>query len=302
MGKMDTTDCELIHGDCLGAMAGMGDGAVDCIVTDPPYLYLTHRLDRAFDIPAFAREAGRVLAPDGLIAYFGRGAMAADMSVALRAQGLRFLEEVVWDKRYISSPMPPILRRHEMVHIYGKGGGRILPYRVPIEEEAMHDPGRCLTLLRRILKGLNGGARKREAVLQGLLSALETKVSEISREVGGREKRYVLGSEGVSMVHSAATMEDEYICAARALVHGGKPVSIQGHTVPRGAARRHPTEKPVGLLRALIGLCCPAGGTVLDPFMGSGSTGEAARGMGRGFVGVEIDGEYFGKAKARLGG
>ena len=54
----------------------------------------------------------------------------------------------------------------------------------------------------------------------------------------------------------------------------------------------HPTEKPVEVLRPLIEYACPPGGTVLDPFAGSGSTAEAARLTGRKAILVEADERY----------
>ncbi|MGH2852628.1 MAG: DNA-methyltransferase [Solirubrobacteraceae bacterium] len=51
----------------------------------------------------------------------------------------------------------------------------------------------------------------------------------------------------------------------------------------------HPTVKPIDVMRWLIRLACPEGGTVLDPFMGSGTTGCAAVLEGRRFVGIELD-------------
>lgn len=54
----------------------------------------------------------------------------------------------------------------------------------------------------------------------------------------------------------------------------------------------HPTEKPVGILDPLIRYACPPGGTVLDPFAGSGSTAEAARLSGRNAVLIEADERY----------
>jgi site-specific DNA-methyltransferase (adenine-specific) len=54
----------------------------------------------------------------------------------------------------------------------------------------------------------------------------------------------------------------------------------------------HPTAKPVGLLDPLIRYACPPGGTVLDPFAGSGSTAEAARLSGRKAVLIEADERY----------
>jgi len=62
--------------------------------------------------------------------------------------------------------------------------------------------------------------------------------------------------------------------------------------------RLHPTEKPVALLERLLKKCPP--GCVLDPFMGSGSSGEACLKQGRPFVGIEIDERYFEIACKRI--
>ena len=57
--------------------------------------------------------------------------------------------------------------------------------------------------------------------------------------------------------------------------------------VAHATGREHPTEKPVGIFDPLIRYACPPGGTVLDPFAGSGSTAEAARLTGRKAVLIE---------------
>jgi len=62
----------------------------------------------------------------------------------------------------------------------------------------------------------------------------------------------------------------------------------------------HPTQKPVSALQPLIEAFCPPGGLVLDPFAGSGLTGEAAFLAGRRFVGIELDPNYHAAAAARL--
>ena len=64
----------------------------------------------------------------------------------------------------------------------------------------------------------------------------------------------------------------------------------------------HPTQKPVDILKPLIEYSCPPGGTVLDPFMGSGSVGVAALQLGRRFIGVEVDPKYFELARQRIAG
>lgn len=68
----------------------------------------------------------------------------------------------------------------------------------------------------------------------------------------------------------------------------------------RGADNAHPTVKPTDLMRYLCRLVTPPGGTVLDPFMGSGSTGKAAVLEGLSFIGIEREAEYVEIAKARI--
>jgi site-specific DNA-methyltransferase (adenine-specific) len=62
----------------------------------------------------------------------------------------------------------------------------------------------------------------------------------------------------------------------------------------------HPTVKPTALMQYLCRLITPAGGVVLDPYMGSGSTGKAAVKEGFGFVGCELDEDYFLIASQRV--
>ena len=62
----------------------------------------------------------------------------------------------------------------------------------------------------------------------------------------------------------------------------------------------HPTVKPTDLMAYLVRLVTPPGGTVLDPFMGSGSTGKAAMREGFRFIGIERDLDYFAIAEKRL--
>ena len=63
----------------------------------------------------------------------------------------------------------------------------------------------------------------------------------------------------------------------------------------------HPTAKPVELYTWLIERYCPAGGTVLDPTFGSGNSGAAAEALGRHYIGIEKDPEFFEKAAKNLG-
>ena len=68
----------------------------------------------------------------------------------------------------------------------------------------------------------------------------------------------------------------------------------------RGDGNMHPTVKPTELMRYLCRLVTPPGGVVLDPFMGSGSTGKAAVLEGFDFIGIERDPAYHAIAEQRI--
>ena len=63
----------------------------------------------------------------------------------------------------------------------------------------------------------------------------------------------------------------------------------------------HPTQKPVALIEWILKYYSKEGDTVLDPTMGSGTTGVACKNMGREFIGIEKDKEIFENAKKRIG-
>ena len=67
-----------------------------------------------------------------------------------------------------------------------------------------------------------------------------------------------------------------------------------------GERENHPTQKPLEIIERMVLASCPEGGTVLDPFMGSGTTAAAAVLHGRRFVGFELNPEYFRIVEKRM--
>ena len=63
---------------------------------------------------------------------------------------------------------------------------------------------------------------------------------------------------------------------------------------------KHPTEKPLAMMRHIIEASSREGATVLDCFMGGGTTGKAAQELGRDFIGIEKDAKYFAQARRRI--
>ena len=83
-------------------------------------------------------------------------------------------------------------------------------------------------------------------------------------------------------------------------IRGSRDSSILKFNPVHPKARHHPTEKPVTLLEYLIGKITDSSQTVLDPFMGSGTTGVACANLGRKFIGIEIEKKYFDIACERM--
>ena len=81
---------------------------------------------------------------------------------------------------------------------------------------------------------------------------------------------------------------------------GKRPTDIIRQTRVPANKLLHPNEKPVDLLAELINKCTKNGSTVLDCFMGSGSTGVACVNTGRKFIGIELDEHYFNVAEQRI--
>jgi len=93
------------------------------------------------------------------------------------------------------------------------------------------------------------------------------------------------------------TSRKQFASSGRTMVHGEW---IETNSEPLPRKNTHPTVKPTALMRYLCRLITPTGGTVLDPYMGSGSTGKAAVSEGFDFIGCELDEEYYKIATARI--
>jgi site-specific DNA-methyltransferase (adenine-specific) len=99
---------------------------------------------------------------------------------------------------------------------------------------------------------------------------------------------------------------DNAVMAARAS-HKETPIDFENYpddilhfNIEMGSSRFHPTQKPVALMEYLVKTYTNEGETVLDFTMGSGTTGVAAKNLGRSFIGIELDDTYFNIAKERI--
>jgi site-specific DNA-methyltransferase (adenine-specific) len=97
----------------------------------------------------------------------------------------------------------------------------------------------------------------------------------------------------------AAAMVDAQSEGASRFFYCAKAAPSERDAGLEGVRNSHPTVKPVDLMRWLVRLAVPVGGSVLDPFTGSGTTRLAAIAEGRQFVGIEQSPEYIEIAAGR---
>ena len=105
-------------------------------------------------------------------------------------------------------------------------------------------------------------------------------------------------NDGLDAFQAKATASSEFRPNHAEKAEQGEDGNPYGRWKPE--KNNHPTVKPTDLMRYLVTMVTPKGGTTLDPFMGSGSTGRGAKLGGFNFVGIELDPEYFVLAKARI--
>lgn len=314
---------KIYNEDCQMGIKRIPDNSVDCILTDPPYLYLKNqKLDRPFDEQALFSEFKRVLKPTGFVVMFGRGTSFYRWNTILAELGFEFKEEIVWDKSYTSSPLMPLSRVHETIVIYTKNGGFINKVKVPYLEMKGHDIDGICQDIKRMRSILNNTTS-----LNNVLAYLEDNKKYLDKDVV--DKYNVSRQPGVKQIDRAAAVvssiengmneksiirsdryDNDKFCktgviaanqpktgdrccnAINSITQGMNEKSIIREPGNRYKAI-HPTQKPVRLLERLLALTTQPGDVVLDPFSGSCSTAVACINTERKFIGFEIDSEYY---------
>lgn len=289
---MKVTDkITITNEDNMELMKRLPNESIDIICIDPPYLYLKNqKLERTFDEQLFFEECRRLLTKDGMLVMFGRGVSFYRWNMILDSLGFNFKEEIVWDKKQISSPLNAVLRVHENVVIFSKGKGVINRVKNQIVESYKYEPEKIESMVKR-LQSAFGNRNSFNMILEyfsnGEAPLIETRKRKFETTVSSNIKnrnrtlQFAIGiEEGVTEKTIISESREHY-----------------GHI--------HPTQKPVKLLQRLISLVAPADKepkdvVVADFFGGSFSTMEAVHNMGMQGIACEIDKEYFELGKKRI--
>ena len=309
----------LINADCIEHLATMGEGSIDALVTDPPYglsafkphdvaeivsSWLedgTHTFNKAGFVgkswdsfvppPALWREVYRVMKPGAHGLVFASARTQDLMGLSLRLAGFEIRDCVQWIFTSQSMPKAAPIKSQE-------------GFRTALK--STHEPA---ILIRRPIEGtvesnisahgvgalnidgcrIRGEVRsKRAAVSVKTLFGLSDCVTYNSNRHKGRYPSNTIFDETSSVLLS--DKQRFFYCAKSQ--PNERHSGIESNT--------HPTVKPINLMRYLCRLITPPEGLILDPFMGSGSTGIAAHLEGFNFIGIERELEYFEISEQRI--
>lgn len=301
----------LLNGDCLDVMRGMPDNSVDSIVTDPPYglSFMGKKWD--YEVPSVAiwEQALRVLKPGGFLLSFSGTRTFHRMVVNIEDAGFEIRDQLGW---LYGSGMPKTMdlgkavSRIDPTLDYGGWGTALKPAFEPICMARKPFTG---TLTQNVIRYGVGGLNIDETRVPGDNPSIARR--ESARKSGnapGRPSEYThtINDRTSPEVYMADRDAEHLGRFPSNIIHDGS-VEVVG-ALPEGVSRffyhakagksdrsgsDHPTVKPVALMGYLVKLVTPKGGKTLDPFAGSGTTGQGALDVGVNAVLIERDETYF---------
>jgi len=298
----------LYHGDCLDAIRSLPDASVDAVVTDPPYGlgFLGYGWD---DLPPgveWASECLRVLKPGGHLLAFGGTRTWHRLACAIEDAGFEIRNSIAWifgsgmpKGRDSLKPMfePIVLARKPTVGTvkanvreYGTGGLNIEACRVsgPGDQSGRWPPNVALDEHQAL--SLDGQAKA---------PSNQTTGAAIRKNSGGGFGGGWSPMDFTYEYDSASSLPSKLFPVFRwnsKAKWSGRP----SYTSDDGRQVIHPTTKPLDLMRWLVKLVTPPGGTVLEPFAGSGTTAEACVIEGFRCIAIEREADYLPLIVARL--
>jgi site-specific DNA-methyltransferase (adenine-specific) len=275
----------LICSDNVSAMKQMGSNSVDACITDPPYGMEIAGVGWDHNVPPVDtwREVYRVLKPGAFVLSFCAPEFYHRMAVAVEDAGFRPLDMVVWMVTTKMAKANRLKPAHEPIFVAQKpldgsikanfekwGCGQINTTTTRVPWDGKPPTG-----------WIKGGTQRR-AFGGNVAKASEQAVKETEdANPNGRYPSNIIG-------HFDEPEHQKYFYAPRAT------------RKERGEYNDHPTPKPIALMRYLTRVYAPTGGLVLDPFMGSGSTGIASLQEGRRFVGIDMTQHYVDISQRRI--
>ena len=257
----------LLHGDCLELMETLDDESVDLIFCDLPYGITQCSWDCCIDLTKFWIEVMRIKKLNTPIFMTTTTKFGLSLLNSCPKK-CPFRYDLIWVKsnpcgHLLARKLP--LRKHEMIYVFYE--------KLPFYDLSSHK--------HKFIKDKNG----------------EDKISK-----GRRGKCYQPPADGSVDAAKVSKYDPPLPVSVVKEESGYQPPLPDSILEVRSTKGKHSTEKPVALMSWVLKYFSKEGDVVLDPTMGSGSTGVACKEMNRNFIGIEKDPEIYEYAVNRIEG
>ena len=330
-------DATIYHGDCMEVLESLEN--IDSCVADPPYGLSFMGKQWDYDVPQkelWEKVYQSIKQGGHLLSFFGSRTYHRGV-IPIEDAGFEIRDQLIW---IYGSGFPKSHNIGKKAKEYEGWGTALKPAHEPIvmarkpfkgsvaENVLEHGTGGINIDSCRV--GKNGGTTKKEYLDKdsktvygdGLNGSFGVPIdkgrfpanvmhdgSDVVQDIFGDKSRYFYCAkaskkdrdEGLEQLETPTENLQGLDTRGRTLVRDDGTKTLVERWKPSSERKNnHPTVKPTELMRYLCRLVTPKGGVVLDPFMGSGSTGKGALLEGFRFIGIEMEREYFDIACARL--
>ena len=324
----------LLHGDCLELMKTLDDDSVDLIFCDLPYGQTSCKWDCPIDLDLFWLEVMRIKKLNTPIFMTTTTKFGVSL-INSAPKKCHFRYDIVWVKSsaagFLSAKKMP-MRKHEMIYVfyeklpfydlsshqhkflkpqlnrkgtcYNSEGSNSKDSNM-ISDKKAYEPPLPVSVVKeepkQIIKGENNtynteGRKKPIVREKGDKYEPPLPVSVVKEESGG-------ATGGERKLKDKNSNKGGLYCKINRLEDIKYDPPLPNSMLEIKSTRgKHSTEKPVALMEWVLKYYSKEGDTILDPTMGSGSTGIACKNMNRNFIGIEKDPEIYEGAVNRIEG
>ena len=291
-------------GDWLDLAASLPDNSVHAVITDPPYALPGGFMGKAWDTfssghayqdwcQAWATECLRVLTPGGNLLALGGARTAHRLTTGIEDAGFELRDAMAW---IYAGGFP---KNHDVSRAIDRtvGADREVIGTTSAGESSLHRVSRVDQGYRANLTACTPPDCTDRCDPACPVAELDAQ-SGLSASRPGPQ-REATGGDGWRMTATGTEYTDAG-GASRFFPAFRFEAKAPRAERPRVNGISHPTVKPLALMRWLVRLVTPPAGIVLDPFLGSGTTAQAARAEGFRCIGFEREADYLPLIRARL--
>lgn len=267
----------------MGAMKELPDNSIDGCVTDPPYGMGMEAWDHSVPTSEIWVEVKRILKPGAFCLSFCSPQLYHRMACAVEDGGFLIKDQIIW---MVTTKMP---KKNKL--------------------KPAHEP---IVVAQKPFKG--SLKKNHEEWNVGLIDTQNTRIPWDGKPptgwVKGGLQRLTFGKDGKTTGTQKEFGKEDANPAGRypsnIIGYFDNPAHQKYFYAPRvtrkerGEYNDHPTPKPISLMSYLVKVFVPEGGTVIDPFCGSGSTGIASLLENRKFIGIDLETKYIDISERRI--